>query len=276
LPLSSPDEADAAERRLVEAVEDSLGDDLHAGRLRLGFWAGRTDELAGAWAGALSRLVHGRGAPGRFGGSLGEEEEFHAALAQGDAGRLRASFDVLLAPFEDSDPAAPDRYRIIALLGSALTRLAGSGHLGEAAAYAALDFDDLRQASGREFCLLARSRLPLITAALSRSRRWSPVLTEAVEYLGAHYSDAVTLDSVAEAVGATPKRLSRHFIEELGQGFSDYLIDLRIGKAKVLLLMPGVSIKQVSKECGYADPNYFARLFKKVTGATPTEFSSQP
>jgi two-component system response regulator YesN len=275
LPLSSADEAGEAEARLTEAVKTAFGDDFHSGRVRLGFAAARTDKLDGVWTEALSRLTRGRGEAGRFAGSLDEDEEFRLALEQSDAPRLRAALDALLAPFEDADPASPDRYRVIAVLGSALTSLAASGHLDETAAHAALDFDDLRQAPGREFCLLARSRLPLITGALSRARRWSPSLTEAVEYLATHYGDALTLDSVADAVGVTPKRLSRHFIEELGQGFSDYLIDLRIGKAKILLSLPGVSIKQVSKECGYPDPNYFARLFKKVTGATPTEFSSQ-
>ncbi len=275
LPLSSADEAEDAERRLVEAVQTALGEDVQAGRVRLGFTSVLIERLEGAWTEALSRLVRGRGEPGSFTGSLDEDGEFRAALNHGDAGRLRAALDAMLAPFEDRDPASADRYRIIAALGSALAHLAGSGHIDETAAHAALDFDDLRQAPGREFCLLARSRLPLITAAISRSRSWSPTLTEAVEYLGSHYGDAVTLDSAAEAVGVTPKRLSRHFIEELGQGFSDYLIDLRIGKAKILLSLPGVSIKQVSKECGYSDPNYFARLFKKVTGVTPSEFSSQ-
>ena len=83
------------------------------------------------------------------------------------------------------------------------------------------------------------------------------------------------VDLVAEAVGLSPKRLSRLFIEEVGVGFSDFLIDLRIEKAKGLLVLPGVTIKQVSAECGYPDPNYFARLFKKVTGLTPSEFSQR-
>jgi two-component system response regulator YesN len=59
----------------------------------------------------------------------------------------------------------------------------------------------------------------------------------------------------------------------MGKGFSDFLIDHRIEKAKELLLEPGASIKQVSVACGYADPNYFSRLFKKVTGLTPTAFA---
>jgi YesN/AraC family two-component response regulator len=64
-------------------------------------------------------------------------------------------------------------------------------------------------------------------------------------------------------------------VEETGRGFSDYLIEYRIERAKELLSLPGASIKQVSASCGYPDPNYFSRLFKKVTGLTPTTFSSE-
>ena len=276
LPLASLDEAEDAERRLAETVEQTFGGDYRSGRVRLGFAVRSVDELDGAWTEALARLARGRvGTAGRFAGSLEAAEDFEDALGQGDAARLRAALDAALAPFETAEPAPADRYGVIALLGAALVKLAASGHIDEPTARAALEFDDLRQAPEREFGLLARSRLPIITSALSRARRWSPALTEAVEYLGSHYGDAITLDLVAEAVGVAPKRLSRHFIEELGQGFSDYLIDLRIGKAKILLSLPGVSVKQISKECGYPDPNYFARLFKKVTGTTPSEFSSQ-
>lgn len=275
LPLASPDEAEDAERRLVEAVQAAFGDDFRGGRVRLGFAVRSIDALDGAWTEALSRLTKPRGEGDRSSASFDAVQDFDEALEQGDASRLRAALDAMLAPFERSEPAAADRYQIIAVLGAAVARLAGSGHLDAGAARSALDFDDLREASGREFGLLARSRLPIITGALSRSRRWSAALTEAVEYLGAHYGDALTLDRVADAVGVTPKRLSRHFIEELGQGFSEYLTDLRVGKAKLLLSLPGVSVKQVSKECGYTDPNYFARLFKKITGVTPTEFSAQ-
>ena len=41
-----------------------------------------------------------------------------------------------------------------------------------------------------------------------------------------------------------------------------------------MLLLPSSSIKQVSMACGYPDPNYFSRLFKKVAGMTPSAISS--
>ena len=272
-PLTSPEEAAEAESALRSLLPEGV--------FRAAFADPRPiDQLDGNWAEALRRLqpsVPQPPRPSRFASriSFEEEEEFHAALVQGDAPRVVYFFESLLAALEGESPVSlRDRYRIIAFLGSALGRLVGLGHLDEEAAHQAMDFDDLLSSSdGYEFCALARSRLPLVMGALSRARRWSPTLSGALEFLRSHYGDPVTLDVVAEHVGVTPKRLSRHFIDELGQGFSDYLIDFRIEKAKLLLAQPGASIKQVSMECGYTDPNYFSRLFKKVTGATPTEFS---
>jgi len=280
--LNAAAEAPEAQRTLTDALRCDWGEDYPAGDLKMAFADPLPfEELNLGWPQALGRLL-GRGPASegtpRFasGGAFEEEEEFHAALLQGDPARVRMSFEKLLSPFEDAGVVSvADRYRIISFLGSALGRMVGLELLDEAVVHQGMDFDDLRQASGgAEFCLLARSRLPAITGALNQAQRWSPSLSGAMEYVRVHYGQPLTLDSVAEHVGLTPKRLSRYFIEELGQGFSDYLIDFRIAKAKVLLSLPGASIKQVSQECGYPDPNYFARLFKKVTGTTPSEFSA--
>jgi two-component system response regulator YesN len=271
LPLASAEAAAEAGRALVEAVGTvcRIGcSDPHP-----------LEDLGSAWPEALDRLG-GRRAPaqGRFAvlGDFEEEEAFHAALVNGDSDRLRTSLGSLLLPFEGAGPPpVADRYRIIALLGSALGRLVSLGLLDEDSAHLWMDFDDLRQASsGQEFCLVARTRLPVITGALSRGRRLSTWVSQAIEFIARNYGQPLTLDLAADHVGLTPKRLSRLFIEELGQGFTEYLIDFRIEKAKALLALPGASIKQVSISCGYPDPNYFARLFKKVTGTTPSEFAS--
>lgn len=52
----------------------------------------------------------------------------------------------------------------------------------------------------------------------------------------------------------------------------DYLTDLRMKRAKEFLTETGLSIKAVSYETGYSDPNYFSKIFKKHTGLTPTEY----
>lgn len=277
VPLSSAEgpEVDA----LVSVVKAGLSEAWASGTIRLGFSDPRPrDHQEGAWAQALGRLAGRRAEAERPGGGahFEAEEDFHAALLKGDSDRVKNTLEGLLEPLEPlTDVPVPDRYRIIMLVGSALTRLVGLGYLDEASARHWMDFDDLRNAEGgREFCLLARSRLPVITGALALGRHRSVWVTGALEYVRQNYSHPLTLESAADHVGLSPKKLSRLFIDEVGQGFSDYLIDFRIEKAKVLLSLPGTSIKQVSVECGYADPNYFSRLFKKVTGFTPSDFAA--
>lgn len=277
LPLADAEGAEVG--ALVSTVKGGLSEAWASGSLRFGLADPRPrDQLAGAWAQALGRLGGRRDETERASGTKNfeAEEDFHAALLKGDSERVKETLEELLEPLEAGfDVAVADRYRIIMLLGSALTRLVGLGHLDEASARHWMDFDDLRNAEGgREFCLLARSRLPVITGALALGRHRSMGVSAALEYVRQNYSQPLTLESAADHVGLSPKKLSRLFIDEVGQGFSDYLIDFRIEKAKVLLSLPGTSIKQVSLECGYADPNYFSRLFKKVTGFTPTDFAA--
>jgi beta-lactam-binding protein with PASTA domain len=66
--------------------------------------------------------------------------------------------------------------------------------------------------------------------------------------------------------------LALDFKNKTGVNFIDYLTNIRIERAKELLADSDVSIKEICSEVGYADPNYFSRIFKKVTGVTPTEY----
>ena len=52
----------------------------------------------------------------------------------------------------------------------------------------------------------------------------------------------------------------------------EYVTEIRIEKAKELLLKPELSMKEICAMTGYSDPNYFSRSFKKNVGVTPTEY----
>ena len=95
-------------------------------------------------------------------------------------------------------------------------------------------------------------------------------------YVRRNYPSSINLNLAAAEIGISPGRLSRLFVEETGKGFAHYLISYRLEKAKEMLAKPGATIKEVSAACGYPDQNYFARLFKKVTGAHPQFPSFQP
>lgn len=70
----------------------------------------------------------------------------------------------------------------------------------------------------------------------------------------------------------SPYYFSKLFKDEAGCNFVEYVTNLRIRKAKELLVGNDKSMKEICGAVGYSDPNYFSRIFKKNTGMTPTEF----
>ena len=204
------------------------------------------------------------------------DDAFLEALLAGSPERARMSLERLVEPLREVPfLQAAERYRLIALFGSALRMLARGGLIGREEVSAMMDMEDLRTAeAGPAFALAVLARFSRLAGSVGRAPRWSPLVSRAIAFVGENYDRQMTLESTASSLGISPNRLSRLFSEETGTGFSDYLIEYRIDKAKELLMIPGASIKHVSISCGYPDPNYFSRLFKKVTGLTPSTFSS--
>ena len=73
----------------------------------------------------------------------------------------------------------------------------------------------------------------------------------------------------------SPYYFSKIFKEETGRNFVEYVTDIRIGRARELLLSSDMSMKEICGEVGYGDPNYFSRIFKKHAGVTPTEYKEK-
>jgi two-component system response regulator YesN len=105
-----------------------------------------------------------------------------------------------------------------------------------------------------------------------RSRKMGSVLGQVKQYLQEHYATDVTLEEVAEKFAISPYYLSKLFSQQCGITFIDYLTDLRMEEAKRLLTETQKGLKEIASEVGYANPNYFSRVFKKKTGVTPSEY----
>jgi YesN/AraC family two-component response regulator len=91
-------------------------------------------------------------------------------------------------------------------------------------------------------------------------------------FLEINYHKTVKLEDAAEAVGLSPKYLSRLFRERTRTGFNAFKFRVKIDKAKELLAKTGSSVNQISYALGYENPESFIRMFKRVTGKTPTTF----
>ena len=73
----------------------------------------------------------------------------------------------------------------------------------------------------------------------------------------------------------SPTYISKVFKTHLNTNFIDYISSVRIRVAKRLIKNSDLSIKEISFEIGYTDPNYFTRVFKKYEGLTATEYRNE-
>jgi two-component system response regulator YesN len=70
-------------------------------------------------------------------------------------------------------------------------------------------------------------------------------------------------------------RFSTVFSQQTGQTFTEYLIYLRLNKAKEMLRTTDTRSSQIAREVGYNDAHYFSYIFKKNAGITPSEYRAQ-
>ena len=98
------------------------------------------------------------------------------------------------------------------------------------------------------------------------------IVQKAQKYMRENYMKEISLDDVSKEVNVSPYYFSKLFKEEVGENFIEYLTKIRIGKAKEMLAKSSESVKEIGLASGYADSNYFSRIFKKQTGMTPSEY----
>ena len=97
-------------------------------------------------------------------------------------------------------------------------------------------------------------------------------ITRAKKIIEQRYSDNLTLDELSEEIKISSCYLSRLFKEKTGKSFSDYLTSQRLSAARTLLSETDYRIKEICYSVGYTDQRYFARVFSREFGITPTEF----
>ena len=96
-------------------------------------------------------------------------------------------------------------------------------------------------------------------------------LEEAERYIRENYLRGITLEETADYFCVTREYLSKWFKDKVGINFSRYLTDLKMKKAKELLLVEKMAIKDVAETVGYQELGGFYRAFKKYYGTAPSE-----
>lgn len=94
-------------------------------------------------------------------------------------------------------------------------------------------------------------------------------------YLTANFNTDLSLQKVADYFEISPSHLSRVFKEEMNMSYTDYLIDLRMNKAKEWLEHSDMPIKEIADRLSYSTVQNFSRVFRQIVGIPPGEYRSQ-
>jgi YesN/AraC family two-component response regulator len=99
-------------------------------------------------------------------------------------------------------------------------------------------------------------------------------IQRAIGLIQERYWDQLSLSALARQVGMSKYRLSHLFREVLGVTFRDYLLKVRLERAKTLLAAGHISITEVAQDVGFGDLARFDKVFKRYTGFTPSAYRS--
>lgn len=98
---------------------------------------------------------------------------------------------------------------------------------------------------------------------------------ELITFIQKHYMEKITLGMLAEEFHLSEKYVSWYFKEHFSISFMQYVLHLRMSKAKELLISTDMPITEVALSCGYPSVNLFIRNFKEVHGVTPLQYRKQ-
>lgn len=93
-----------------------------------------------------------------------------------------------------------------------------------------------------------------------------------IDFLENNYAEKVYIDHLAEMAFMSPRNFQRIFKKALGETPSNYIMQIRLQKARKLLRTSDITMAEVAHTCGFTDDKYFIKCFKKTFNITPVKF----
>ena len=111
-----------------------------------------------------------------------------------------------------------------------------------------------------------------VSSAAEPEKQEERAITGITRYLQEHLAEEISLSVLAEQFHLNPQYISQLFKSEIGVNFLVYLTNIRMERAKKLLLSTALSIAEVAEQSGYGDYRVFTKVFKKSEGITPSQY----
>jgi AraC family transcriptional regulator len=108
--------------------------------------------------------------------------------------------------------------------------------------------------------------------AVASQQKGGRQIGKAIDFMEARLESALDLKTIAEAAGISPSHFARRFRATVGKAPHQYLIQIRIDRAKRLLSESDKGIAEIAFACGFASQEHMTRRFKRSCGLTPAGF----
>lgn len=179
------------------------------------------------------------------------------------------------------NPRTPDPMRntknMLFVLNTLLRKAAQSGHvhplhIDQLSTQFAVQIENMTSLSAlntiaptmvRRYCLLVKN--------YSRNG-YSALIQTCLDYIDFHYTEDLSLDNMAKICSVSNSYLSSLFKKEVSMTLTDYVNTTRIRQSLILLNSSSLSIQEIASQCGFSDPNYFTRTFKRFQGQSPKHY----
>jgi two-component system response regulator YesN len=202
------------------------------------------------------------------------------ALELGDLELITTIFESFSAIVSDSQVSREQAYDLCFQIAYLIT---GTPNTGEIVLKEVFGYQNSLYESILNLTTMAELHNWLISLERSIFRRLSRneeqknhrLIIKAKKYIMDHYQGELGLNEVAAVINLSPGYFSTLFRQETGNCFTDYVTEIKIGQAKKLLLESEYKVYEIAALLGYQNAYYFSKVFKKVTGMTPSEYSGQ-
>jgi len=207
------------------------------------------------------------------------ENELIRAVSEGNFQKAQwifSSFSQLILENRSADPVRNGKNYCI-ITNTILRKAAESGgvhpiYLDRCSSDFAKKIESLHSASSlgdlmhemlNAYCKLVRKHA---------GKAYSPLIHKIILQIDNQLGEELSLKELAKKHNVSPGYLSTLFRKETGVTLSSFIIQKRMDHAKHLLKNTALQIQTVAQYCGFLDLNYFSRLFRKITGETPSQY----
>lgn len=213
--------------------------------------------------------------PLHLGFTPAQEQELYANLQAGQAERVTTLLNRVLQRMEKEGATSE---QVVSFAKEAIAKTVKSMVAANVEISDVLDrrspYQDLQECATMEEYRELLERFVGESAAriAGKKEEKDPVVDFVLDAVRERYHEDLSLEMIADSLGLTPSYVSRYVKEKTGSNFSDCLNEVRIRKAKELLRTSNAQVREIATRVGYVNVTSFIRMFKKVTGVTPSDY----